>query len=274
MMEPLELEYREDHSTRETVAVKGTAETRQEPDLFNLLEPDDLEDHVRKLEAKYRRAQELEQRWNSTTPTTPEILLVGYGITSRILRRQLEAARSQGLRVGLSVRSRFGIPVAGSGEGRICAQKVLVVELSTGQMVEDVRLASTARCRWIPRVAAAAMFLRWKRSMLTCLALLASVVHSEPQGQFTSRSERRIARRFEGAGQRAGSPAQRLRSRDSKSPVFYEKYDARTNSSHQTHYCPGCGHGVAHKLIAEAIEDLACRIAPIFVSPVGCSVFA
>src|ERR1019366_2405020 len=39
-------------------------------------------------------------------------------------------------------------------------------------------------------------------------------------------------------------------------------------------YCPGCGHGVAHKLIAEALEDLGVQNDTILVSPVGCSVFA
>ena len=48
----------------------------------------------------------------------------------------------------------------------------------------------------------------------------------------------------------------------------------RPNFKHQTHYCPGCGHGVAHKLIAEAIEELGLQDRTIFVSPVGCSVFA
>jgi len=60
----------------------------------------------------------------------------------------------------------------------------------------------------------------------------------------------------------------------SKSPVFYETYERKDELQHQTHYCPGCGHGVAHKLIAEAIEDLGLQDRTIFVSPVGCSVFA
>ncbi|MDC7228256.1 MAG: 2-oxoacid:acceptor oxidoreductase family protein [Spirochaetales bacterium] len=41
-----------------------------------------------------------------------------------------------------------------------------------------------------------------------------------------------------------------------------------------THYCPGCGHGTVHKLIAEAIEDMNIKDRTIFLSPVGCSVFA
>ncbi len=41
-----------------------------------------------------------------------------------------------------------------------------------------------------------------------------------------------------------------------------------------THYCPGCGHGVLHKMIAEAISELGIQDKTILVSPVGCSVFA
>ena len=59
-----------------------------------------------------------------------------------------------------------------------------------------------------------------------------------------------------------------------KSPVFYDKYERKTDLQHQTHYCPGCGHGVAHKLIAEALQELGLQDSAIFVSPVGCSVFA
>jgi len=59
-----------------------------------------------------------------------------------------------------------------------------------------------------------------------------------------------------------------------KSPVFYPVYERKDELKHQTHYCPGCGHGVAHKLIAQALEDLGLQDRTIFVSPVGCSVFA
>jgi 2-oxoglutarate ferredoxin oxidoreductase subunit beta len=41
-----------------------------------------------------------------------------------------------------------------------------------------------------------------------------------------------------------------------------------------THYCPGCTHGVAHRLIAEVIDELGIREKTIGVAPVGCSVFA
>ncbi|MCD7935398.1 MAG: thiamine pyrophosphate-dependent enzyme, partial [Tannerellaceae bacterium] len=40
------------------------------------------------------------------------------------------------------------------------------------------------------------------------------------------------------------------------------------------HYCPGCSHGVIHKLIAEVIEEMGMEERTIGVSPVGCAVFA
>lgn len=45
------------------------------------------------------------------------------------------------------------------------------------------------------------------------------------------------------------------------------------NDPQVTHYCPGCGHGRIHKLVAEAMEELGIQEKTIFVSPVGCSVF-
>jgi 2-oxoglutarate ferredoxin oxidoreductase subunit beta len=41
-----------------------------------------------------------------------------------------------------------------------------------------------------------------------------------------------------------------------------------------THYCPGCGHGIAHRLIAEVVDELDIRERIIAVAPVGCAVIA
>lgn len=59
-----------------------------------------------------------------------------------------------------------------------------------------------------------------------------------------------------------------------KSPAFYDRYERKSELQNQTHYCPGCGHGIAHKLIAEALTELGLQDRAILVSPVGCSVFA
>ena len=54
--------------------------------------------------------------------------------------------------------------------------------------------------------------------------------------------------------------------------VVYEMPDTLTDVV--THYCPGCTHGVIHRLIAEVIDELGIREQTIGVAPVGCSVFA
>ncbi len=52
--------------------------------------------------------------------------------------------------------------------------------------------------------------------------------------------------------------------------VMYQRPDALSETF--THYCPGCTHGVIHRLIAEAIDELGIKEKTIMVAPVGCSV--
>ena len=51
------------------------------------------------------------------------------------------------------------------------------------------------------------------------------------------------------------------------------KRPALLNDTHM-HYCPGCSHGVVHKLIAEILEEMNAEDKAIGVAPVGCAVFA
>ena len=56
---------------------------------------------------------------------------------------------------------------------------------------------------------------------------------------------------------------------------FFEVFERRPGAIKKNmHYCPGCGHGILQKLIAEAISDLNIKDKTIFISPVGCSVFS
>jgi 2-oxoisovalerate ferredoxin oxidoreductase beta subunit len=59
-----------------------------------------------------------------------------------------------------------------------------------------------------------------------------------------------------------------------KASVFYDQFARKGELRHQTHYCPGCGHGITHKLLAQALDDLGLQDRTVLVSPVGCSVFA
>jgi 2-oxoisovalerate ferredoxin oxidoreductase beta subunit len=58
-----------------------------------------------------------------------------------------------------------------------------------------------------------------------------------------------------------------------KADSFFDRYDRKSDLQQQTHYCPGCGHGNAHKLIARAIDELSIQDRTVLVTPVGCSVF-
>ncbi len=60
----------------------------------------------------------------------------------------------------------------------------------------------------------------------------------------------------------------------SKAKAFYDRYERKDELQHQTHYCPGCGHGIIHKMLANAIDELGIQDRTILISPVGCSVFA
>jgi 2-oxoisovalerate ferredoxin oxidoreductase beta subunit len=60
----------------------------------------------------------------------------------------------------------------------------------------------------------------------------------------------------------------------SKARAFYDRYERKDELQHQTHYCPGCGHGIIHKMLANAIDELGIQDRTILISPVGCSVFA
>jgi 2-oxoisovalerate ferredoxin oxidoreductase beta subunit len=61
------------------------------------------------------------------------------------------------------------------------------------------------------------------------------------------------------------------------SGTFYNRFERHAHGEglkgQSTHYCPGCGHGLVHKFLAEAIDELGIQNRTIAVSPVGCSVF-
>jgi len=62
--------------------------------------------------------------------------------------------------------------------------------------------------------------------------------------------------------------------KEEKAKSFYPVYERKAELQHQTHYCPGCGHGIIHKMVAKAIDKLGIQDRTVLISPVGCSVFA
>jgi len=142
MMEPLDLKYREIVPPPKPWAVQGTAGTRKNMVSSIFLEPDDLENHQRKLEAKYIRAQQRETLCEEYRTEDAELLVVGYGIVSRVLRSAVDEARKQGIKVGLfRPITLWPFPSRELREAAKNVKSVMAVELSTGMMVEDVKLA-------------------------------------------------------------------------------------------------------------------------------------
>jgi 2-oxoisovalerate ferredoxin oxidoreductase alpha subunit len=127
-------------------AVAGTAATRPNLVTSIYLEPDLLEQHVMKLEAKYKRAEQEAVRFECRETEDADIVLVGYGIVARVLKEAVEAGRAEGMRLGL-LRPITLYPFPSAEVRRLAkhASSFAVVEMSTGQLVDDVRLALEGR---------------------------------------------------------------------------------------------------------------------------------
>src|SRR5246127_1199617 len=62
--------------------------------------------------------------------------------------------------------------------------------------------------------------------------------------------------------------------RHAKPKSIFPIYTRKPELQNQTHYCPGGGHGIVHKMVAKAIDRLGIQDRTILIAPVGCSVFA
>jgi 2-oxoisovalerate ferredoxin oxidoreductase alpha subunit len=142
MMEPVEFGRQAVLPDPPSWAVTGDRATRANLITSLHIGVDDLEAHNRHLEAKYKQAEECEVRAEEFCMEDAEIVLVGYGIVGRILKAVTAEARAEGIRVGvLRPISLYPFPAAGLRKAAAHAQVFAVVEMSMGQMVDDVRLA-------------------------------------------------------------------------------------------------------------------------------------
>lgn len=142
MMEPVEFQREAVLPDPPAWAVRGTAESRANFITSLHLDPDELERHVLNLEAKYRRAEQQEASAEEYRIDDVDIVLVGYGIVGRILKAVAAEARSEGIHVGvLRPITLYPFPTTYVQRLAARARVFLVVEMSNGQMIEDVRLA-------------------------------------------------------------------------------------------------------------------------------------
>lgn len=142
MMEPIEIRAPKQNEPEKPWAVAGTAETRKNLITSILLEHEKQEALITRLEQKYLEIAEKELLWEEFQTEDAELLVVAYGISSRIARAAVEMARAAGVRVGLlRPISVFPFPTKRLRQLAGKAYSVLVLELSSGQLIEDIRLS-------------------------------------------------------------------------------------------------------------------------------------
>ncbi len=146
MMEPVEFPAGTVIPPKKPWAVQGNAETRGNLITSIYMSPEDLEKHEQHLEVKYARAYRGDDLFEKYQTDDAEIVTIGYGIVSRILKAAVDQARARGIKAGLfRPVTLWPFPVREIGYLTESADSFLVVELSNGQMVEDVRLAVNGR---------------------------------------------------------------------------------------------------------------------------------
>lgn len=143
MMEPVDLQESypsaRDHSDWALTGAKG----RKGHLITSIyLDADEMEEYIGKLSGKYGEMQRAETRHEEYRTEDAEVVIVAYGIVSRVVRSAIEDLREGGIKAGM-VRPITLWPYPAAVLDRLAgrARFFLACEMSTGQMVEDVRLA-------------------------------------------------------------------------------------------------------------------------------------
>ena len=174
-----------------------------------------------------------EVRFEEYRSRTPSCVVVGYGIVSRIVYVGRRPAPARGLKVGLLPADHaLAVPdERDRAAGRRASSASSRRAVSTGQMVEDVRLA-------VERPLPGGFYGR-------CGGMV-------PDGQEILERTRRSSRPRRRSRPEVGTDGEGLREASRPSTT---SSSASAGSQKTTHYCPGCGHGHVHKYIAEALHD-------------------
>ncbi len=148
MMEPAELPPMQPvNKQRPTWALTGA--DRRAPNIITsiYLDPERMEKLNLRLQAKLNEIRKNEVRWKEFMTEDAELLLVAYGTMGRVCYTAMKQARSEGIKVGLlRPITLWPYPSARIAELAEQVHGILSVEMSAGQMVEDVRLAVEGRC--------------------------------------------------------------------------------------------------------------------------------
>lgn len=143
MMEPVSLEVGEQTAYEKPWALTGTKMERKRNVVTSLyLQPEELEKLNLERYERYRVIEENETMFERFMMDDAEICVVAYGIASRVSKNAVSAARAKGIRAGL-IRpiTLWPFPKAALAEAAKTAKSFLSVEMSMGQMIEDIELS-------------------------------------------------------------------------------------------------------------------------------------
>ncbi len=147
MMEPITFEDSEIKSYEKPWALTGT-ECKRSHNIVNslYLKPDELEKKNFERFEKYKAIEENEAMWEEYMMDDAEISVVAFGIASRVAKNAVVAAREAGIKVGL-IRpiTLWPFPTEAFKKAADKVKCFISVELSMGQMIEDVRLATECK---------------------------------------------------------------------------------------------------------------------------------
>ena len=146
MMEPITFEDEEIKTYEKPWALTGTEKKRAHNVVNSLyLKPEELEKKNFERYEKYAEIEKNEAMWEEYMMDDAEICVVAFGIAARVAKNAVAAARSEGIKVGL-IRPITLWPFPNAAFAKAENVKAFVsVELSMGQMIEDVRLATQCK---------------------------------------------------------------------------------------------------------------------------------
>lgn len=155
MMEKVEMKPYKPRWTNEEIeklhpwATVGKPKTRERNIITSVeLDPEKFEQFNHKLQAKYRQMEEEDVRYEEIMCDDAEYLIVAYGSSARISQRSVEILREQGIKVGL-LRPITLFPFPKKPIAKLASQVkgILSVEMSMGQMIEDIKLSVEGKVR-------------------------------------------------------------------------------------------------------------------------------
>ena len=143
MMEKVEFKPYTKPNIDKSWATTGKPKTRSRNYITSLfIQPERMEQHNLKLEEKFKRIRENEVRFEEINTTDAEFLFVAYGLSARICQKAMDIAREKGIKAGLfRPITLYPYPYQQLKERAQQVKLMLSVELNSGQMIEDVKLA-------------------------------------------------------------------------------------------------------------------------------------